>query len=159
MDLQILIGLLLTVLPVFELRGGLPIIVEYAISNGVSVWPYFLLVLILNIAVIFFVFLFLDFVHGALMNWRWYRKVIDKILGRLQKRVSRVRLQMDRWGYLALMLFVAVPLPGTGAWTGALIAWTMGLDRTRSFLSLAIGIVVSGFLVLLLALGFFNKFY
>ena len=57
-DTQILIGLLLTVLPVFELRGGLPVIVEWATRNNVSVWPWFILVLILNILVIFFIFAF-----------------------------------------------------------------------------------------------------
>ena len=65
METQILIGLLLTMLPVFELRGGLPIIVEYVVRNGLSIWPYFLIVLILNILVFFwfscFLILFMSF--------------------------------------------------------------------------------------------------
>ena len=89
-DLQILIGLLVTVMPVFELRGGLPIVVEYAVRNGLSIWPYFLLVLALNIGVIFLVFLFFDFLHGLLMRWRWYRIVIGGILRRLQRKVDKV---------------------------------------------------------------------
>jgi hypothetical protein len=48
MNLQILIGLILTILPVSELRGGLPVIVEYVVRKNLSVWPYFVLVLILN---------------------------------------------------------------------------------------------------------------
>ncbi len=156
MDLQILIGLLLTVLPVFELRAGLPVIVEYVIKNNISVWPYFFLVLVLNIAVIFFIFIFFDFVHGALMEWQWYKKVVDRVLRRLQKKVLRVRVKMDKWGYFALMFFVAVPLPGTGAWTGAMVAWVLGLDRVKSFFAIATGIVIAGFVILLLSLGLFG---
>jgi len=156
MDIQILVGLLLTVLPVFELRGGLPIIVEYVVSNGLSVWPYFFLVLALNVAVIFLIFLFFDFVHGAFMGLGWYRKVIGGILRRLQKKVDRVRARMDRWGYFALMFFVAIPLPGTGAWTGAMVAWAMGLDRVKSFFAIAAGVVIAGFIILFISLGFFN---
>jgi uncharacterized membrane protein len=156
MDAQILIGLLVTVLPVFELRGGLPIIIEHTVSNGVSVWPYFLAVLILNILVVLLIFMFFDLLHGALMEFRWYRKVVGGILRRFQKKVDRVESKMDRWGYFALMFFVAIPLPGTGAWTGALVAWIMGLDRLKSFFAIAAGIVIAGFIILLLSLGLFN---
>ena len=156
MDVQILIGLLVTVLPVFELRGGLPIIIEYAVRNGVSVWPYFFLVLILNIAVIFLVFLFFDFLHGMFMELRWYRKVVGGILRRFQRKVDKVESKMDKWGYFALMFFVAIPLPGTGAWTGALVAWIMGLNRLKSFFAIAAGIVIAGFIILFLSLGIFN---
>ena len=159
MDLQILLGLLITIMPVFELRGGLPIVVEYAVRNGFSIWPYFLLVLVLNIAVIFLVFGFLDFAHGFLMRWRWYRKVIGGVLRRLQRKVDKVETRMDKWGYFALMFFVAIPFPGTGAWTGAFVSWTMGLDRLKSFFAIAAGIVVAGFLILLFSLGIFSKFY
>ena len=156
MDVQILIGLLLTVLPVFELRGGLPVIVEYTVRNGVSVWPYFFLVLILNIAVIFFIFLFFDFAHGLLMRWRVYRKVIGSVLKLLRRKIKRVESGMNRWGYFALMFFVAIPFPGTGAWTGAMVAWAMGLNRTKSFFAIAAGVVVAGFIILFLSLGIFN---
>ena len=76
MDLQILLGLLSTVLPVSELRVGLPIIVEYTVRNRLSVWPYFLIVLILNILVIFLIFMFFDFLHELLMKTETYRWVV-----------------------------------------------------------------------------------
>ena len=90
MDPQILLGLLLTILPVFELRGGLPIIVEYTLRNGIPIWPYFLIVLILNISVIFLIFMFFDFLHENFMNWKVYRRAIGTILTRLQKKIDKV---------------------------------------------------------------------
>jgi len=158
MDIQILIGLILTVLPFIELRGGLPVIVEYATRNGLSIWPYFVIVLILNILVILLIFMFFDLLHKIFMRLQWYRKVIGKILSRLQKRMDKVQKRMDSWGYLALMLFVAVPLPVTGAWSGSLIAWALGLDRWKSFLAIAAGIVIAGLLVLFASFGLLSFF-
>jgi len=159
MDIQILFGFLLTLLPVFELRGGLPIIVEYAIRNNVSVWPYFIIVLILNVLVILLIFLFFDLLHNVFMRIKSYRNFIGRLLKRLQKKIDKVERRMDNWGYLALMLFVAVPLPGTGAWTGTLVAWAMGLDRMKSFIAIALGVIIAGFLVLLASLGIFSGLY
>ncbi len=156
MDPQILLGLLLTILPVFELRGGLPVIVEYTVRHGISVWPYFLIVLILNIFVIFLIFMFLDFLHEIFMNWKIYRRAIGTILTRLQKKIDKVKNWMNHWGYLALMFFVAIPLPGTGAWTGTLVAWTLGLNRWKSFVAIASGVIIAGFLILLFSLGLFS---
>jgi len=159
MNTQILLGFFLTILPVFELRGGLPIIVEYCIRNGLSVWPYFILVLVLNILVILVIFLFFDFLHESFMRLKFYRFVVGRWIDRAQKKAARVKKKFDRWGYLALMLFVAVPLPGTGAWTGTLVAWILGLDRKKSFLAIALGVVIAGFLVLFASLGLVSWFY
>ena len=155
MESQILFGFLLTILPIFELRGGLPLIVEYTVKNGISIWPYFLIVLILNILTILAVFLFLDFIHEALLNIKGYKKIFEKVLGRIQKKIRKVQ----ETKYLALMLLVAVPLPGTGAWTGALIAWVLKLNRLKSFIAISAGIIIAGILVLSASLGFFSGVY
>jgi len=156
MDVQILIGLLLTILPVFELRGGLPLIVEYTARHNLSIWPYFLIVLILNILVILLIFMFFDFLHKIFMHMNWYKVIVERALKRLQKKVDKIEKDMDKWGYFALMFFVAIPLPGTGAWTGTIAAWVMGLDRLKSFIAISAGVVIAGLLVLLFSLGLFN---
>jgi uncharacterized membrane protein len=158
MDIQILIGLLLTILPIFELRGGLPIIIEYLVKNNLSIWPYFLLVLVLNISIIFLIFMFLDFLHERFMGLKWYKKAIGKILNKIQKKANKVKIKMNKWGYLALMLFVAIPLPGSGVWTGTLVAWIIGLNRLKSFFAISAGAIIAGLLVLLLSLGIFSGF-
>ena len=159
MNVQVLVGLLFTISPVFELRAGLPIIIEYVLRNGLPIWPYFLLVLVVNILMIYVIFLFFDFVHGALMRIRWYRVVVGSVLKRLQKRVDKIEDDMDRWGYFALMFFVAIPFPGTGVWSGTMVAWAMGLDRWRSFVAIAAGTVIAGLLVLFISLGIFGGIY
>jgi len=151
--MQILIGLLLTVLPFIELRGGLPVIVDYAIQNGQSIWPYFFIVIFLNVLVILLIFMFFDLLHNVFMRLEWYQKIIGKILARIQKRMDKVKDRMDRWGYFALMLFVAVPLPVTGAWSGSLIAWALGLNRWKSFLAISAGVVIAGLIVLFASFG------
>ena len=156
MDVQILIGLLLTVFPLIELRGGLPVIVEYTVRNGISVWPYFLIVLILNVLLILLIFMFFDFFHEIFMRMKWYRSLVGRALRRVQKNVDRLKVRMDKWGYLALMLFVAVPLPGTGAWTGTIVAWIMGLNRLKSFVAIAAGVIIAGLIILLFSLGLFG---
>lgn len=156
MDVQVLIGLLLTMLPPIELRGGLPVIVEWTVRNGVSIWPYFLIVLVLNILLIFLVFMFLDFLHDIFMHMKWYRFVVGRALRRAQKKSEKIRGGMDKWGYLALMFFVSIPLPGTGVWSGVMVAWVMGLDRFKSFVAIGAGVIIAGLLVLFLSLGFFS---
>jgi uncharacterized membrane protein len=159
MDPQLIIGLLLSVLPVFEIRGGLPLIVDYALREGISIWPYFFMALTLNILVIFLIFLFLDFLHESFMNLRTYRHVIGKVLKRVHKKAEKVGKKFEELEYISLFLFVSIPLPGSGAWSGALISWILGLDRKKSFVAIALGVAMSGLLVLLLSLGFFNWFY
>ena len=156
MDIQILIGLFLTMLPTIELRGGLPVIIEYTVRHGISIWPYFLIVLILNILIILLVFMFFDFLHGIFMHMKWYRFFIGRVLKRVQNKADKIKGKMDRWGYFALMFFVSIPLPITGVWTGSMIAWIMGLDRLKSFIAISAGVIIAGLIVLLLSLGFFG---
>ncbi len=155
---ELILGLLLTILPVTELRIGLPIVLDYAIKSGLSVWPFFLLVLLANILIIFFIFFFLDFIHVRLLNWKFYSRNFEKVLVRIQKKGHKLETKMRDIGFFALVLFVAVPLPGTGAWTGCLIAWLLDLDRKKSIFSIALGVIIAGILILLASLGLFSLF-
>lgn len=159
MNTQVIIGLLLSVSPIFELRGGLPVVIDYAVQNGLSIWPYFFIVLLLNISVIIFIFIFFDFLHEHFMRIKLYEKFFGRHLKRTQKNAKKLQKKMDKWGYPALMLLVAVPIPGTGAWTGTTIAWVLGLNRIKSFIAIAIGVAIAGLIVLLLSLGLLHGIY
>tara|TARA_Y100000310_G_scaffold337740_1_gene425586 strand:+ start:2383 stop:2862 length:480 start_codon:yes stop_codon:yes gene_type:complete len=159
MDIQLLIGFLLSILPLFELRVGLPIIIEYSLRNGIPIFPYFLIVLMLNILIIFFIFWFLDFFHEILMKINIYRKSIGKILERLQRKIDKTKEAIEKFGYIVLIFFVAIPLPGSGVWTASFISWVIGADRKKSFIAMAIGVILSGLFFLLAFLGIFRYLY
>jgi len=158
MDLRLIYALILTIMPVSELRIGLPLAITYALDNGIPIIFIFSVVLLLNILVIFFVFYFLDNLHNVFMNVKIYRKFFGAYLKRFQKRVDKFERKYEEGGFLALMLFVAVPVPGTGAWSGCLVSWLLGLDRKKSIASISIGIIIAGILVLLGSLGVISLF-
>ena len=159
MELKLIYALLLTVMPVTELRVGLPVAISYAIEKNIPVLFIFLLVLLLNILVIFFIFYFLDHLHKIFLNIKIYKKLFELYLKKFQKKVDKFEKKYKTKGFLALCLFVAVPLPGTGAWTGCLVSWLLGLDRKKSILAIASGVTIAGILILLGTLGFINLFF
>ncbi len=159
MDLKFIYALILTVMPITELRVGLPIAIVYAIEHNIPIMLIFSLIVLLNILVIFFIFYFLDNLHNIFMNLKFYRKFFGAYLRRLQKKVDEFEKRYETLGFLALVLFVAVPLPGTGAWTGCLVSWLLGLDRKKSILAIALGVLIAGILVLFGTLGFINLFF
>lgn len=140
-------------LPIVELRGGLPLALHYSAENSFPVWISFSLVVLANILVILFIFLFLDFVHAKLVNMKVYRKTFNFFLRRTRKKVDKVEEKISVYGYLALTFFVAIPLPVTGAWTGCLIAWILDLDRKKSIPAIALGVLIAGILVMLAYYG------
>jgi uncharacterized membrane protein len=158
MDLKLIYALILTIMPVTELRVGLPIAITYAIEKNISVFLIFSIVVLLNILVIFFIFYFLDNIHKIFMNIKIYRKIFDKFLEKFRKKVDKFERKYESFGFLALVLFVAIPLPATGAWTGCLTSWLLGLDRKKSILAISLGVIIAGVLILLGTLGVINLF-
>jgi len=152
MELKLLYAIILTILPITELRVGLPIAILYAKENGI------LFILLINLILIFLIFLFLDFLHERLMNLKFYKKFFNFYLKRFQKRVDKFEKRHEALGFLALVIFVAIPLPGTGAWSGCLVSWILGLERKKSILFISVGIIIAGLLIFLGTLGFLRAF-
>ena len=158
MDLRLIYALILTIMPVTELRVGLPMAIFYAIEHKIPIALIFSLVILLNILVIFFIFYFLDNIHKGFMNIKIYRKIFKIYLKKFQKKVDKFEKKYETLGFVALTFFVAIPLPGTGAWTGCLVSWLLGLNRKKSVLAIASGVTIAGILILLGTLGFINFF-
>ncbi|MBU1129664.1 MAG: small multi-drug export protein [Nanoarchaeota archaeon] len=158
MNLKILYAIALTFLPISELRIGLPVAISYAIEENIPIFLVFCLIVLLNIILIFFVFWFLDNLHFVFLKFKFYRKSFEIFLKRFQKKVDKFEKRHETLGFVALTLFVAVPLPGTGAWTGCLLAWLLGLDKKKSIFSIAVGVLIAGILILLGSLGFIKLF-
>ncbi|MBC7076015.1 MAG: small multi-drug export protein [Syntrophomonadaceae bacterium] len=126
--------------PVIELRGAIPL----GIALGLPASEVFLLSLLGNIMPVPFILIStrsligwlknIAFIEGWLSNWstRKTRKLFSKI---------------QRWGWLGLLIFVAVPLPGTGAWTGSVAAALLGLNFWLSFVTVFLGIITAGLLI------------
>jgi uncharacterized membrane protein len=159
MDYQLILGLILTILPLSELRGGLPVILDYCLRNGLNIWPFFGLVILLNLAVIFFIYLFLDYIHKYLMYWKFYSRLFNKIIDKLRIKNKKFEKRFNELGYFALFIIIAIPLPGTGAWAGTLLAWILDLNRKKSILAISLGIMAAGLIILFFSLGILSLFY
>lgn len=158
MDLRLLYALLLTIMPVTELRVGLPIAVIYAIDHNIPIFLIFLTIILTNILIIFFIFYFLDNLNSFFMKFDFYNRIFGKFLKKFQKKVDKFEKSYKTIGFLALILFVSIPLPGTGVWTGSLLAWILNLNRKKSIISISLGVIIAGILVLIGTLGFINLF-
>ncbi|OIO41473.1 hypothetical protein AUJ10_00600 [Candidatus Pacearchaeota archaeon CG1_02_31_27] len=146
----IVVTALLSMLPIFELRLALPLAIETFHLHWILA---FFITVIFNILVVIPIFLFLDYLHKHFLKFRWYDKSINFVLNKIRNRSKKVEYSLETFGLLTLTLFVALPLPGTGAWTGSLIAWALNLKRNRSFLAIAFGVLIAGLIVLILTLG------
>ncbi|MCX6741939.1 MAG: small multi-drug export protein [Candidatus Pacearchaeota archaeon] len=151
---KILLSCLLSILPLVELRGGIPL----AILTGLNPWMAFLICVFVNILIIPLAFFFLDKIHVLFLKKKFYKKTVNGFFERAKKRSQKVQKRIDDYGMVALMLFVAVPLPGTGAWTGALLAWLLKLNRKKAFLAITLGVIIAGLIVTLAFTGLIALF-
>ena len=137
-----LIIILISMTPLVELRLSLPLaIVVYGMP-----WPAaFAIAVIGNIIVIPPLLLLLGRVEQWLRRYPWWDKRITRIFERTRKRAIKNITQYEAIG---LWLFVAIPLPVTGAWTGAMIAYLFDLDTRRAFCSITAGVLTAGLIVL-----------
>ena len=133
----------LAILPISELRGAIP----YAVLRGMDIIPAALLATAVNALVPLIAFLFLSTFHRLFYKWRWYKNFFDRFV---EKTRVKVHAKIEKYGYMGLLLFVAIPLPMTGAWTGALGAWVLGMDRKKASLAVVGGVIVAGIIVTLL---------
>ena len=130
----------LSFLPIAELRGGIP----YALANGMPVAAAFALCVLVNALVAPIGWLFLSTLHRLLSRWRPYATFFDRMVERARRKVHAA---VERWGYWGLAVFVAIPLPLTGAWTGILGAWVLGMEWRKSMAAVAAGVLVAGIVV------------
>jgi len=140
---EIALTLLITISPIFELRFGIP----YGISKGLDPWFTFFIAVIANALIFFPIFFALRLFYEKLL----YRiPLFDKYLDNLRKRGKP---KVEKYGFWGLTLFVAIPLPITGAYTGTILAWLLGMDWKKAFPAVGLGVIVAGVVVLLITLG------
>ena len=130
----------LAFLPISELRGAIP----FAMANGVPWYAAYPYAAALNALVAPVCWLFLSTLHRLCFRMEWYRGFFERFVGRARRKLER---GLEKWGWLAVAVFVAVPLPVTGAWTGTLGAWVLGLRRGRTLLAVILGVICAGIIV------------
>ena len=140
-----LVIFIISLLPILELRGGL----LAATLLDVEFIRAAIICILGNVLPIPIVLLFLKYVLDVLSKW----DVTKKLVNWLEKKVDDKREQIDKYGYLGLIIFVGIPLPGTGAWTGALLAVMLGLDRKKSFVCIMIGVLMAAVIMSVLSYG------
>ena len=132
----------LSFLPISELRGAIP----FAIANKLPwYWAYGISVFC-NALVAPVCWIFLSTLHKLFLKFTWYGLFFERFIDRARNKLHD---NVERWGWLGVAVFVAIPLPLTGAWTGTLGAWVLGLSRRKTMLAVVIGVVVAGAIVTL----------
>ncbi len=134
--LNYLIVFLVSMLPIVELRGAIPI----GAAMGLDIVPVVLISVIGNILPVPFLILFGGKVLRYFASFEKFGKPFRKILEMGESKVQKMKKTL----FIGLLTFVAIPLPGTGAWTGSLIAITLSLDMKRSFPPIALGVLIAG---------------
>lgn len=139
--------ILTTALPISELRGGLPL----ALSLGFSPVSALLLTVFVNSLLFFPIFFGLEFFYD---NWISKIKFVSRIIERIRKKGSPY---VKKYGLLGLTIFVAIPLPMSGVYSGTILGWLIGLGWKRAFPAIALGAFIAGFIVLIASLGVFKS--
>ena len=147
-----LVTLIVSMVPVLELRGAIPI----GVGLGLSHFEAMVVSMIGNMLPVPFIILFIRPI------FKWMTAKSER-LGRLVKKLDAKAEgkweQVHRYQFFGLAIFVGIPLPGTGAWTGALIAAVMDMRMRSALPSILIGVLIAGFLVTGLTYGFTSIFF
>ena len=141
-----LITFLMAMVPVVELRGAIP----YGVVSGLSVPEAFIIAVIGNLLPIPLLVVF----TRKVFEWlRTKSDWLDKMVRKLEAKADKNKPLVEKYEFFGLMLLVAIPLPGTGAWTGALVAAMLDMRLKRAMPAIIVGVLVAGIIVTTLTFG------
>ena len=141
--------ILVSMIPVVELRGGIP----FGVAAGLSVPAAYLAAVIGNLLPVPFIIVYIR----RIFQWlRTHFPRLDSMVNALERKAHLKGRIVTRFKYLGLALFVAIPLPGTGAWTGALAAAFLDMPLRRAVPAITLGVLAAGVLISILTFGIVN---
>ena len=143
--------MLVSMIPVVELRGGIP----FGVAAGLPVWAAFLAAVIGNLIPVPFIIVYIRRI------FQWMRRRIPRLnhmVDALERKAHLKGQTVNKYKYLGLMLFVAVPLPGTGAWTGSLAAAFLDMPLRKAIPSVVLGVLIAGMAISILTYGVASLF-
>ena len=141
-----LITFFMAMVPVIELRGAIP----YGVIAGLSVGQSFIISVLGNLAPIPVLVVFTRKVFELL---RTKSEKLDRLVQRLESKAEKNKEVVDKYEFWGLVILVAIPLPGTGAWTGALVAAMMDMRLKRAMPAIILGVLIAGVIVTTLTYG------
>ncbi len=143
---KIFMTFLISMVPVIELRGAIPIAVHHGLAPAVAI-PVAILG---NLLPVPFIIIFIR----KIFNWiRRHLPRLNRMVDRLEEKGKSKKEIIEKGVFWGLFLFVAIPLPGTGAWTGALIAAMLDMRLKRAFPSILLGVLTAGSIVAFVSYG------
>lgn len=142
---SVLMTFVLSMVPVLELRGAIPA----GVAGGLPPLVAMVIAIIGNLVPIPFILLFVKKIFAWLKSRPAIRPVVEKLERRAEGKMDTVR----RYAWWGLCILVAIPLPGTGAWTGALVAALMDMRMKKALPAIALGVVIAGVIITLLSYG------
>ncbi len=147
-----LIVFLISMVPLIELRGAIP----YAVGFGLPLLPSYIIAIIGNMVPVPFIFFF----ARKVLEWGADKPVIGGFfrfcLEKGNKGGEKLQAKAGRGLFVALMLFVGIPLPGTGAWTGTLAASILNMKFKESVIAVILGVLIAGVIMGVLSMGVFG---
>ena len=154
-----LIVFLISMVPLIELRGSIPIGLSPLWGDSIQVLPLYIICILGNMLPVPFIYLF----ARKVLEWGTDKKIIGKFfkwcLEKGEKGGKKLQEKAGKTGlFFALLIFVGIPLPGTGAWTGTLAASILDMDFKRSILAVMLGVILAGIIMGLASAGVFGAF-
>ena len=145
-----LIIFLISCMPILELRGGL-IAATLLKLNPIS---SFIICFIGNILPIPFILWFITPLFNKIKKTKLLRGLVEK----LENKANNKKDKIEKSEFIGLLLFVGIPLPGTGAWTGTLIAAMINMDKKKALVASILGVILAGIIMMILSYGILDKF-
>ena len=143
---NILLTFFAAMIPVLELRFAIP----FGVARGLRLWTSILASILGNLVPVPFIILFIR----RIFEWlRRKHERFDAMITSLEQRAEGKKDIVERYAFWGLVVLVAIPLPGTGAWTGALVAAMMNMRLRRAFPAVAVGVVIAAVIVSVITYG------
>jgi len=139
---------LITMVPWIELRASIPA----GLAMGLDVVQLFIFVIIVN------TLLALPLYIGLSLTYERFFKRFVFIRNIIERTHAKGKPYVEKYGLLGISLFIGIPLPGTGVWSGTLVAWMLGMKKRQALLAAFFGNLIAGIIVTIVSLGLFSLF-
>ncbi|MFK2818615.1 small multi-drug export protein [Flavobacteriaceae sp. LMIT009] len=137
---ELIIAMLWSISPFGEAKVGIP----YGMLNGANVYLVFITCLAANILVFPIMMLFLKSINPYFLRWNFYKKSAIWVARRTKKGSG---LKVKKYGFWGILVFVMIPLPGTGVYAGSIASYLFNIDKTKAFFANAVGIYLSSVII------------